>query len=159
VVYSCFVELGRYLCEVRAGQYWRLENLKFFDEFLERRFPESRSESLLLDVHTRASATAGKKGAEELREVGWTKELDLAKLSRAQGQQFDCAAGGAETGIPGAGKPKSFLSNCPRSDVTVCKDAKKKRPAGWFSCWSFSSHRRGFTVLGDRTHLSFLLPE
>ena len=22
-----FVELGRYLCEVRAGQYWRLENL------------------------------------------------------------------------------------------------------------------------------------
>jgi hypothetical protein len=25
-----FVELGRYLCEVRAGQYWRLENLKSF---------------------------------------------------------------------------------------------------------------------------------
>ena len=37
-----FVELGRYLCEVRAGQYWRLEKLKSFDEFLERRFPESR---------------------------------------------------------------------------------------------------------------------
>jgi len=37
-----FVELGRYLCEVRAGQYWRLERLKSFDEFLERRFPESR---------------------------------------------------------------------------------------------------------------------
>src|SRR2546428_193045 len=37
-----FVDLGRYLCEVRAGQYWRLENLKSFDEFLERRFPESR---------------------------------------------------------------------------------------------------------------------
>jgi hypothetical protein len=36
------VELGRYLCEVRAGQYWRLETLKSFDEFLERRFPESR---------------------------------------------------------------------------------------------------------------------
>jgi len=32
-----FVELGRYLCEVRAGQYWRQENLKSFDEFLERR--------------------------------------------------------------------------------------------------------------------------
>jgi hypothetical protein len=26
-----FVELGRYLCEVRAGQYWRLENLTSFD--------------------------------------------------------------------------------------------------------------------------------
>jgi hypothetical protein len=37
-----FVELGRYLCEVRAGQYWRVDNLKSFDEFLERRFPESR---------------------------------------------------------------------------------------------------------------------
>ena len=28
-----FVELGRYLCEVRAGQYWRLEHLKSFDDF------------------------------------------------------------------------------------------------------------------------------
>jgi len=37
-----FVDLGRYLCEVRAGQYWRLENLKSFDEFLKRRFPDSR---------------------------------------------------------------------------------------------------------------------
>ena len=35
-----FVQLGRYLCEVRAGQYWRLEKLKSFDEFLARRFPE-----------------------------------------------------------------------------------------------------------------------
>jgi hypothetical protein len=34
--------LGRYLCEVRAGWYWQVENLKSFDEFLERRFPESR---------------------------------------------------------------------------------------------------------------------
>ena len=34
----------RYLCEVRAGQYWRVEALKSFDEFLERRFPESRAD-------------------------------------------------------------------------------------------------------------------
>ena len=40
-----FVELGRYLCEVRAGQYWRMENLKSFDEFLARRFPESRRQT------------------------------------------------------------------------------------------------------------------
>ena len=26
-----FVELGRYLCEVRTGQYWRLDNLSCFD--------------------------------------------------------------------------------------------------------------------------------
>ena len=38
-----FIELGRYLCEVRAGQYWRLENLTSFDEYLTRRFPESRA--------------------------------------------------------------------------------------------------------------------
>jgi hypothetical protein len=37
-----FVDLERYLGEVWAGQYWRIENLKSFDEFLERRFPESR---------------------------------------------------------------------------------------------------------------------
>ena len=37
-----FVDLGRYLCEVRAGQYWRLDNLKSFDEFLEKRFSDSR---------------------------------------------------------------------------------------------------------------------
>ena len=37
-----FVELGQYLCETRSRQYWRLDNLKSFDEFLEKRFPESR---------------------------------------------------------------------------------------------------------------------
>jgi hypothetical protein len=29
-----FVELGECLCEVRAKQYWMLERLKSFDEFL-----------------------------------------------------------------------------------------------------------------------------
>ncbi len=55
-----FVELGRYLCEIRAGQYWRLENLKSFDEFLERRFPEARRNGLLPNVQTRAPAAAGR---------------------------------------------------------------------------------------------------
>jgi hypothetical protein len=36
------VELGRYLCEIRAGENWRVENLRSFDEFLERKFPESK---------------------------------------------------------------------------------------------------------------------
>jgi hypothetical protein len=49
---SRFVELGRYLCEVRAGQYWRLENLSSFDEFLARRFPESRRKAYyLMSIH------------------------------------------------------------------------------------------------------------
>jgi hypothetical protein len=37
-----FAELGEYLCEVRAKQYWRLERLSSFDQFLDKRLPESR---------------------------------------------------------------------------------------------------------------------
>ena len=43
-----FVELGEYLCEVRSKQYWRLEKLKSFDEFLAKRFPESRRKAYYL---------------------------------------------------------------------------------------------------------------
>jgi hypothetical protein len=83
-----FVELGRYLCEVRAGQYWRLETLKSFDEFLERRFPESRRKAYyLMSIHEHLPAQARR----ELKEVGWTKGLELAKLARRDGQDFDCA--------------------------------------------------------------------
>ena len=47
-----WVELGRYLCEVRSGQYWRLENLNSFDYFLEKRFPESRRKAYyLMSIH------------------------------------------------------------------------------------------------------------
>src|SRR6202163_5052360 len=83
-----FVELGRYLCEVRAGQYWRLENLKSFDEFLERRFPGSRRKAYyLMSIHEHLPPQARK----DLKEVGWTKGLELAKLARRDGQHFDCA--------------------------------------------------------------------
>jgi hypothetical protein len=83
-----FVELGRYLCEVRAGQYWRLENLKSFDEFLERRFPESRRKAYyLMSIHEHLPPQARK----ELKEVGWAKGIELTKLARRDGQQFDCA--------------------------------------------------------------------
>lgn len=41
-----------YLCEVRVGQYWRLKNLKSFDEFSENRFPESwRKAYYLMLIH------------------------------------------------------------------------------------------------------------
>ena len=83
-----FVELGRYLCEVRAGQYWRVENLKSFDEFLEKRFPESRRKAYyLMSIHEHLPPQVRK----ELKEVGWTKGLELAKLARRDGQEFDCA--------------------------------------------------------------------
>jgi hypothetical protein len=84
-----FVELGRYLCEVRAGQYWRIERLTSFDEFLERRFPESRRKAYyLMSIHEHLPPDAKC----ELKQVGWTKGLELAKLARAkEGQAFDCA--------------------------------------------------------------------
>ena len=84
-----FVELGRYLCEVRAGQYWRMEKLKSFDEFLERRFPESRRKAYyLMSIHEHLPAPIKR----ELKQVGWTKGLELAKLARrSDGQEFDCA--------------------------------------------------------------------
>ena len=83
-----FVELGKYLCEVRAGQYWRLEKLKSFDEFLEKRFPESRRKAYyLMSIHEHLPAQA----RQELKEVGWSKGLELAKLAKRDRQRFDCA--------------------------------------------------------------------
>jgi hypothetical protein len=83
-----FVELGRYLCEVRAGQYWRVENLKSFDDFLERRFPGSRRKAYyLMSIHEHLPPQARK----ELKKVGWAKGLELAKVARRDRQHFDCA--------------------------------------------------------------------
>jgi hypothetical protein len=84
-----FVELGRYLCEVRAGQYWRLENLKSFDDFLERRFPESRRKAYyLMSIHEHLPPEIKR----ELKQVGWSKGLELAKLARSRnGQEFKSA--------------------------------------------------------------------
>ena len=84
-----FVELGRYLCEVRAGQYWRIENLKSFDDFLERRFPESRRKAYYhMSIHEHLPPEVRR----ELKQVGWSKGLELAKLARSRnGQDFDCA--------------------------------------------------------------------
>jgi hypothetical protein len=83
-----FVELGRYLYEVRAGQYWRIEDMKSFDEFLLRRFPESRRKAYyLMSIHEHLPPQARK----QLKEVGWTKGLELAKIARRDRQHFDCA--------------------------------------------------------------------
>src|SRR5436190_9801479 len=84
-----FVELGRYLCEVRAGQFWRVEKLKSFDEFLERRFPESRRKAYyLMSIHEHLPPQARK----ELKEIGWTKGRELAKVARRDGPEFDWAS-------------------------------------------------------------------
>jgi hypothetical protein len=83
-----FVELGRYLCEVRAGQYWRLENLTSFDEFLQRRFPESRRKAYyLMSIHENLPRPV----RHELRQVGWSKAAELAKVARREGEHFKSA--------------------------------------------------------------------
>jgi hypothetical protein len=84
-----FVELGEYLCEVRAKQYWRLEKLKSFDEFLEKRFPESRRKAYyLMAIHENLKRVP----KQQLREVGWSKAVELVKVAGRGGEEFDCAA-------------------------------------------------------------------
>jgi hypothetical protein len=97
------VELGRYVCEVRAGQYWRVQNVKSFDEFLARRFPESRRKAYyLMSIHEHLPPQARK----ELKEVGWTKGVELAKLARRD----------RSTSIVQSGCTK--LARCPRSSLS-----------------------------------------
>jgi hypothetical protein len=83
-----FVELGQFLCEVRAGQYWRLEELKSFDQFLEKRFPESRRKAYyLMAIHENLT----KIPKHQLKEIGWRKAAEMVKVARRDGENFDCA--------------------------------------------------------------------
>jgi len=83
-----FVDLGRYLCEVRAGQYWRLDKLKSFDDFLEKRFRDSRRKAYyLMAIHEHLTRVP----KQILREIGWTKATDLAKVARREGERFESA--------------------------------------------------------------------
>ena len=83
-----FVELGEYLCEVRAKQYWRVERLKSFDEFLERHFPDSRRKAYyLMGIHE----TLTRIPKPDLRQVGWSKAVELTRVARRDGESFDSA--------------------------------------------------------------------
>jgi hypothetical protein len=83
-----FVELGEYLCEVRAKQYWKLEKLNSFDHFLEKRFPASRRKAYyLMAIHGRLTRIP----KPNLREIGWSKAAELVKVARKDGEEFDCA--------------------------------------------------------------------
>jgi hypothetical protein len=77
-----FVELGRYLCEVRAGQYWWAEDLKPFDEFLERRILESRRKGdYLMSIHEHLPPQARK----ELKESAVQKDCSWRRLPGGTG--------------------------------------------------------------------------
>src|SRR5450432_3135661 len=83
-----FVELGEYLCEVRAKQFWRLEHLKSFDAFLEQRFVESRRKAYyLMAIHEKLMRIP----KHELQKVGWSKATEMVKVARRNGENFDCA--------------------------------------------------------------------
>jgi len=83
-----FVELGRYLCEVRAGQYWRLQNLTSFNDYLATKFPESRRKAFyLMSIHEQLPKEVKK----ELKQVGWSEAAELAKVARRDGQDFKSA--------------------------------------------------------------------
>jgi hypothetical protein len=83
-----FVELGKHLCEVRSGRYWKVENLASFDEFLEKRFPGSRRKAYyLMAIHEQLP----KQIHRELNGVGWSKAIDLAKVAHKDGRNFDSA--------------------------------------------------------------------
>src|ERR1039457_592617 len=85
---SKFVELGRYLCVVRAGQYWRVDNVRSFDEFLERKFPESRRKAYyLMAIHEHLTPIRKR----DLEQIGWTKARELAKVARRDRQGFESA--------------------------------------------------------------------
>ena len=76
-----FVELGQYLCEVRAGQYWRLEKLKSFDRVPGKALPRVPPEGLLPDGHPR--------------------EADQGSEAAAQGNRLAQGGGDGEGGPAG----------------------------------------------------------
>ena len=83
-----FLELGAFLCEVRSGQYWRLDNLTCFDEFLQKRFPESRRKA----YYVMAIAECLQRIPEaRLRAIGWSKGKELARIARHEGKDFESA--------------------------------------------------------------------
>ena len=64
-------------------------NLRSFDEFLQRRFPDSRRTAYyLMSIHEHLPPQIRR----ELKQVGWTKAAELTKVARSDGKDFDCAA-------------------------------------------------------------------
>ena len=59
-----------------------------FDDFLERRFPDSRRKAYyLMAIHENLTRVP----KQQLREIGWTKARELAKVARREGERFESA--------------------------------------------------------------------
>jgi len=82
-----FAELGKYLCEVRNQEYWRL-GYRSFEHFLELKFPDSRRKAYyLMSIHDHLKQIP----TQEIENLGWSKALELAKVARSEGRHFDSA--------------------------------------------------------------------
>jgi hypothetical protein len=107
-----FVELGEYLCEVRAKQYWRLEKLKSFDEFLEKRFADSRRKAYyLMTIHEHLTRFLEQRGLSYIivaRLTLWLKR-EAARVTtwRALGEHY--AAGEFHLQLFGWDRPRRFV--------------------------------------------------
>lgn len=65
-----------------------VEKLQSFDEFLAKRFPESRRKAYyLMAIHENLM----KIPKQQLREVGWSKATELVKVARKDREAIDCA--------------------------------------------------------------------
>jgi hypothetical protein len=59
-----------------------------FDDFLEKRFPDSRRKAYyLMAIHENLTRVS----KQHLREIGWTKARELAKVARREGERFESA--------------------------------------------------------------------
>jgi hypothetical protein len=80
--------IGPLLMRGSRRRIWRLDNLKSFDEYLEKKFPESRRKAYyLMAIHEHLP----KIPKTELKLIGWTKARELVKVVRTNGRDFDCA--------------------------------------------------------------------
>lgn len=108
------MELGQYLCEVRSKQYWGQEKLTLFDEFLEKRFADSRQQAhYLMAIHENLPRIP----KHELQQLGWSKVTELVK-----------------SGDKGRGKIRScnlfaHAKHCQRKDIKGgVEDSRAKKP-------------------------------
>jgi len=70
------------------GDFCTGADIRSIDEFLERKFPESRRKAYyLMAIHEHLTPIRKR----ELEQIGWTKARELAKVARRDRQEFDCA--------------------------------------------------------------------
>jgi hypothetical protein len=82
------IELGRYLCEVREHQYYRVDKMRSFGEFLKKKFPQSRRMAYyLMAVYEKLPREIHR----DVKRIGWTKARELVRIARREGRKLNRA--------------------------------------------------------------------